>query len=226
MRLFIRPWLLTVFLTDPDAASAQDAAASCDSYYWPTWPLFGEVRQRGKLSRRSLPVLAICRATAPHFWAARRQTPGHVLAVGPTTCLQFLPVYVGKLWRIPGVLYFSTVSLVWKQTKQNKKSPQKLRLLLLLLLSMGSLLGECLHAGVFTCSVVPTKVFQAEWLRNKLFIGWWRRDVLGGGQGRGLFGSHFEWQMRLSPWRKPSCRSCPAVFLRKENGRLHSHVSF
>lgn len=81
------------FLTDPDAASAQEAASSCAGYCWPTWPLLRGVRQLGTLSLRSLPVLAIGRATESHFWAARRQAPAHVLALCPATCSRFLPVY-------------------------------------------------------------------------------------------------------------------------------------
>lgn len=113
------------FLTDPDAAPAQEAAPSCDGDYWPTWPLLGGVRQLGALSLRSLPVLAIGRAAEFCFWAARRQAPAHSLAVCPATCSRFLPVYRKALTHFFGVLSFSKVSFLslfkkWTNRKSTK----------------------------------------------------------------------------------------------------------
>lgn len=114
------------FLTDPDAASAQEAAPSCDDDYWPTWPLLGGVRQLGALSLRSLPVLAIGRAAEFCFWAARRQAPAHGLAVCPATCSRFLPVYRKARTHFFGVLSFSKVSFLSLFKNEQTKSPQKL----------------------------------------------------------------------------------------------------
>lgn len=163
------------FLTDPDAASAQEAASSCAGYCWPTWPLLRGVRQLGTLSLRSLPVLAIGRATESHFWAARRQAPAHVLALCPATCSRFLPVYRKALTHFWCAFFLFQKFRSFPCLKINKQKVHK-NLEIFFFKNYSSpwkaFFGGCLHTGVFTYSVVPTKVFQAEWLGNKLFIGW------------------------------------------------------
>lgn len=166
------------FLTDPDAASAQEAVSSCDGYYWPTRPLLRGVRQLRMLSLRSLSVLAMGRATDFHFWAARRQAPAHGLAVCSATCSRFLQ-FVGKLWHIFGVLSFSKVSFL-SLFENKQKSTKTWRFYFFKIILHGKpLLGmfayRCVH---LLCSNISRYFRQSDYGINSSLDG--REEMLWG----------------------------------------------